>query len=328
MDDELRKKGKAAADEGDKQSSIIKSIRLYQTAVESYLAIQNKKEEDFYSLYEVSHSLAIIYFNRNQYKEAAQYYLNSINCLQQTVLNDKAYRYLTARCIDLADAYNALVDYENANKAIMDSIKHFKAIKEKTPEERALGEPTAANFKQYHSYFQLKSSTPSFIASVKFKNDQELLTEEQNKDVLSQASNNSFDEDLESMLQQLSLAAPHHSSHGFFAAALPQGPNDNNYRTSAQNILRLAQRHIKNEDIIETYKQSMAALKLIQQPTQHDLDVIKQLNNKITLIEAKEQDHSRQQNTTVPVPVPILDPDEEENVAMEDVVSVTECCTP
>lgn len=170
MGDELRKEAQKKQKEAERLRldgfSQYRTLPLYLEAIKLYEQIQNKKREDFYWLYDISMTVAILKFNKNRYLEAVQYYLYSIQSLEQTApLGDEAHRRLTERCIDLAKTYNELSQLENARHAIVRAINHFKAIKHKTEKERALGEP-AVNFKAFFSYYRCELSIELFQNSI------------------------------------------------------------------------------------------------------------------------------------------------------------------
>lgn len=278
-------------------------LKHYLEAINHYLKIEKKNIKDFRELYSIAWDIAVIYFNANQYKVAAQYYLYCIKSLEQMGQEDSVYRSLTERCIDLADTYSSLFQHDHAHSITASAIKYFKAIKEKTKEELALGDPLI-NFSAFHTYYyERQLINKQYVKSIEFQNDQELLHEGQ-KDIalLSQFNDIALGEqDLESMLQLLSIAVPQSQvpSPGFFSASVAlQNTDDTTYRKSAHDILRLAQAHIRNKSVdkvVAAYERAVEALTLIQQKTPHDSKVIEQL--KLQILAAKNS--SLKRSTTV-----------------------------
>ena len=218
MDEKLRQRAKhamaRAKELNDGYSSDKDVLAVYLIAAEQFPAIESKTTSDYKDLIAVYHKIAINFFNLKNPSKAAEYYYNCIQMIQKLELDDNAYRTLTERYIDLADAFFELFNQPAANEATANAINAFKAIKVKKEEELALGDPMS-NFALFHHYYQRKLSTSSYMKSTPFQNHAKMLQELQEEQALySQFSGISIgeqqqlDNSIEAMLNQLSLAEP------------------------------------------------------------------------------------------------------------------------
>lgn len=307
MDELLRERAKQAIARAKQLESYYYSneevLKVYLKGVNCYLEIVNKTASDYFAISKNSHSIATIYFNAKNHAKAAEYYVSSIQHLLKTELDDSAYRTLTEHYIDLADACYELYNQPAGNEAMGNAINAFKAIKEKTEEETAIGDPVT-NFTQFHQYYELKLSTRSYVKSTKFKNHAQLLSEQQQalseqqqeQALMAQFSGISIgeqqqlDTSIEAMLNQLSLAEPQQAS--FFTPTLFSPVPDSTYRKTAQDFLRIAQSHVKTGavgHVISTYQQAIGALRSIPKPAERDLQIIQELTQQISFLKTKPQ---------------------------------------
>ncbi|MCW8444396.1 hypothetical protein OQJ19_02820 [Fluoribacter gormanii] len=300
MDEEYRKQAKLKITNAkylDREVIAKKPvIDKYLQGINLFLHIVNKTLNDFHELSDAYHDLAIIYFNSSEYEKSAQCYLDAIKQLLQTPLNDKSYRKLTELYIDLADACYESLNQPAGDEAMANAIKAFGCIKEKTFEEQNIGDPVV-NFKQFHSHYEKKLSTASYIASSKFANHEHLLGEGQfakqeqalfeQFEAISIHEIQQIDHSIESMLSQLSLSA---DKHPFSPVLINETPSDGAYRNMAMQLLALAQSQVQNQRVtntIATYKQAIKTLQMLKDPQQSDHQIIQHLEEQIHYLSRK-----------------------------------------
>ncbi len=302
MDELIRQNAKLKIENAHKlehrQSTKERILSEYLQGINLFLKITNKTIDDFKAQSKAYYSIATIYFNQSEYTKAAQSYLDSIQQLQKTELNDNTYRTLTERYIDLADACYESLNQQGADESMANAIKAFGLIKEKNPQELAIGDPDT-NFKQFHDYYERDLSTASYLKSVKFINHGMLLAErQQEKNFLAQfegisiSETKQIDDSIEHMLKQLSVSEQPQALSFFSPILINQARSDADYRNVAMQFLHLAQTHLKNnliKNVVTTYAQVISALNSIQTPNEQDQQTVKNLKEQIVFLKTKTE---------------------------------------
>ncbi|MDI1352879.1 MAG: hypothetical protein PSV35_08985, partial [bacterium] len=246
MDEENRKNALESVIQAEelqqKQQPIKTVIASYNKAITFFLNITKKSEEDLQGINDCYYEMATIYFNTDDYSNAAQCYQHSIEQQLKVPLTDKIARNLTQLYIDLADACYELVNHQAGDMAMSNAIKAFGLIKEKNVKELAIGDPHS-HFKQFHDYYEKQLSTSSYLRSAKFLNHGQLLGEKQLENHLfdqfeyvSLGEMKQMNDSIEHMLQKLSLSV-------FHPVLIGTAPNDAIYRKTAMQYLEFAKGH-------------------------------------------------------------------------------------
>ncbi|KTD10893.1 Tetratricopeptide repeat protein [Legionella gratiana] len=312
MDEEKRKnaKKKIANAKNLQHFASKEAIEEYQKGINLLLQISIKHLEDIKAIVSAYYDLATLYFNTKNYANAARCYVEAINQLLSTSLDDDAYRNLTELYIDLADACYEMMNQVAGDEAMTNAIKAFGLIRQKTFAEQQIGDPIA-HFNEFHAYYEKKLSTKSYLKSAKFINHERLLGEQQVARHQEQALFDQFesislseiehiDRSLEQMLSQLSLSA---TPPTFSPISLNETPTDNAYRGMAMQFLNLAKSYIQNKqipDAITTYQQTIKALNAIKLPQESDYQIIQSLTQQIEYLQRKPS--SSQSHSFTPTP--------------------------
>lgn len=265
-----------------KPSKQEQSLSEYRQGINLFLKIANKTNEDLQTLAEAYYSVALLYFNKEEYEKAAQSYQDCIQQLLKTELNDTTYRSLTERYIDLADVCCELCNIQGRDESITNAINAFKLITKKNAEELAIGDPVA-NFKLFHTYYERILSTPSYRNSVEFINHEMLLAEKQHeKSFLAQFDSISIGDSIEHLLNGLSLSGQSQAQSVFSPVSISQAHSDADYRMLAKDFLQLAKTHLANQvinNVVTTCEQAMSTMSHIQKPNEQDRQIIKELKS-------------------------------------------------
>lgn len=314
MDEEYRKHAKSKITNAKylerKHAAKKIIIEEYTQGINSFLQIINKTPADFHALTNAYYDLATFYFNKTEYIKAAQCYLDAIQQLLQTELNDECYRKLTELYIDLADACYESLNQPAGDEAMSNAIKAFGLIKNKTGAEQKIGDPIA-NFKKFHEHYERKLSTNSYIESSKFTNHELLLgegqvTRQQEQALFAQFEAISISEiqqidlSIEGMLSQLSLSA---EKPLFNPIVINTTPSDGVCRNMAMQLLALAKSHIQNKlipETVATYRQAIKTLQIIKAPQQSDHQIILHLEDQIKFLQRKQSVPETQSSFTSP----------------------------
>lgn len=311
MDEELRKRAKQIIANAERlYFSKQEKVAEYRKGIDLYLKISNKNLEDIKAIVEAHHSLANLYFNAKEYVNAGQNYLEAINQLVQTPLNDDSYRNLTELYIDLADACYEMMNQSAGDEAMTNAIKAFGLIRNKTIKEQEIGDPVT-HFKEFHAYYEKKLSTKSYLKSAEFINHEYLLGEAQvarkqeqelfsGLESLSLGERQEIDQSIENMLSKLSLTV---EQPIFSTVSITKDPIDSDYRGMAMQVLNLARSYVQKDkipDAISTSRQVINILKAIKTPQQSDLEIIEDLTQKI-----KNKFHSSPPLTHQTVQMPV-----------------------
>ncbi len=317
MDERLRTHAK-------NQTLHFKGVNNYQEAISLYLRIESKNDNDYRAIAGAYVRMAIIYFNRRNYNDAAQCYLESTRFLQQqSVLDDWTYRELTQCYIDLSDAFTELCNHQAGNEAINSAIQTFNLIKEKNTDELHIGNPRT-NFTKFHEYFESQSSESSYIKSTKFKNNQRILLDRQLDGTLLEDFHEisvnelkQLDEQTKSLVQHLLEAEPPQRPSFFNSdAVLREKQTNSAYRRAAKEYLALVDSYLKNgtmSNVIISYRQAKEALMNIEHPCVQDCSAIERLNNLINSL----KDKTLQSIATLPRPSELV-MDEDEYMDMDE----------
>jgi tetratricopeptide (TPR) repeat protein len=314
VDEELRKNAKAKIAEAKNLKKIgianEEVIKVYLQGIDFLKQIKNKKCEDVFEISDTYYTIAIIYFNSKNYAQSAEHYVQAINQLVQTELNDESYRKLTELYVDLADACYEMKNQSAGNEAMANAIKAFGLIKIKTKTEQQIGDPVK-NFKKFHDFYEKQLSTPSYFTSLPLQNHSFLLGQEQRarqeeQELFQQFESISIGEiqqidlSIEAMLSQLSISAK-----PLFAPIAIHAPGDEDYRSMAMSLLNAAQNHFKKNSVsngVATYKQVINTLNSIKKPNDSDREIIKNIEQQIEYLKKKPAPVVNQPSLTVSTP--------------------------
>lgn len=324
MDIEYRIKGKTkiadgkqfCSDSSNKNQEYHKTrkelgIYYVKDGINTMMQIVHKTVEDWTALFDASSELAIIFFNSNNYQEAAKFYSDGINYLLQIQnirsLEDSDYRLLVKHYIDLSDACYYLYNNTAADEAVSNAIVAFNCIKFKDRAELALGDP-ASNFKAFHLYHENITSLPSYVGSTRFLNHQELLNESQmsiqeENELLNDFGNISMAEQEDIHLNIQSMIGCLNPL--FKPVPLIPNDNDENCRQVACKLLNLAATYNKQGFInktIDTFTQTLNALKSIQTPGEHDRNIIRDIRKHIGLLKQRVNTGESEISPAIPFP--------------------------
>jgi tetratricopeptide (TPR) repeat protein len=292
MDEKYRKLGKDAIIAGDKNKGKTAS-QHYTNALEHYARIANKNNEDLRDITRIYRTLGTKFFNRPDYPQAAAYFQEGINQLQQvTPFTDFDYRLFTKLYIDLSDTLSESSEIQNtpaAFEAFTNAHTAFKQIKEKTDDENKIGD----NVKLFREHFERMLTNKSYRNNPSYRNHGRILfykheetllaplvdaitgiTLETKSVAVTQEDIASHDQSIEEMINGLAAL----SVKPLFApVSFGQPLNDIDYRATAIDFLRLTKDKSRQGlivDICDAYEQAQRALKQIKSPGPSDVQTL------------------------------------------------------
>lgn len=263
-------------------------------AANYYEAIVHKKEADIHQTAMAYNEIAILYFNRKDYQSSGEYCNKAIRQYieMSDAPTDKHLRHLSELYVDFSDICMHLMRESEAHTALMQSIRAFKLIKEKTMAEQAIGDPEK-NFIPFRTYMEKKLCDQSYLKSAEYCNH-EILLSDANEEIqmmgmfsaIALTEMQDYCNQITDMMKNMTLSLAQFTIIDF------NNPlDDNNYRAMAVNLLRLTQGHVKNNDLsyaMDTYLQAKDALKKIGNKTGEDRKIIQSIKNQITLLNTRQ----------------------------------------
>jgi hypothetical protein len=239
------------------------------------------------------HNTANHFFHSKDYQNAIGQYLEGINLYSQMgaqfKLEDFDYRSIIELYIDLSDAYYHSLQKTLGDEACWAAVKVFSYIKDKSPEEKAIGDPRK-NFQLFHRYFEKRCSDPSYLQSIAFKAHENTL-------------NNAHEEkQLLSGLAHLDVSSENDSKQpapvGVTSFSLPAfvPMSDDDYRAIADGFIQQVQVLLQDKKmdnlpkttrdaIIIAYQETVRALTHIQNKNKKDANKLQELQKEILLLQ-------------------------------------------
>lgn len=266
----------------------------YQNLIEQFKLLPEVSSHHYQKLSRISALLAIYYFNRNIFLDAANFYLCTIQWLQHIDCTADDFRKIVRYSLDLAECYVYIARKDLAQKAIDFAIKAFDAIDFlwKTPAEEELN-PTE-DFSKFYHHFQAISSTRKHLTSTEFRNNAVLINlmieknaaDKQMKETENAIMQLSLHEDLDKEDSNLAnmLNAITFDHEAILKGELSQLDSsfidEDAIRKQIGDYLKLALQHRDKQDTksqMETYEQILQLYSFLPSKTPTDLGVIRSI---------------------------------------------------